>query len=554
MNKIEMYKEVPQGFHNALCETLEQLEETKVVKFSTKKFVITCAAAVLAASTLTVGAMELFQWYQTARESLGTNQELENKLTNQGAALPAENADVQQNITVTALQAVKMGDDFYLLAAMDWPEDLEWNDDIVFEGGNINLVKEFKEETVGQGSTQESAEATEKDASMHDFGGFTVNLTDAPDENGMVYVEMIARSMPDVTYTGEAKVTLSNLIQTEKTEYVDTLVEAEWELMFRLPTDADTITFIPVQTLSVNRHELTLENIEINPFGVKLYTDKEQGMHAAYYSNMELAAVLYEDGSRVENYGGLLKTAGATDEAGNFYFNLTLQNAVDIDKVSDLVFKEDGEEFIYGLGASMVEQTIKEGMSAAKNELNAMKNHVGLRLYDLMIQQCESESVTNTEAFEKNVPEVTDLRIIYVRHNYVTFTDNHYIYQWDAACDRAEVIADLTECGFDADNGGKIAMMPGGVVMTVHPTADSDKVYMIEMDTHNMYEAEAETFWPVPRYEDYRNSFFKVADREGLTEGVYAPEGYEAQGSAYVLYSADGSVENLELVDVTKDK
>lgn len=539
MNKVDMYKEVPQSFHNALCQTLEQLEETKIVKFSTKKLVITCAAAILAASTLTVGAMELFQWYQAARDSLGTNQELENKLTNQGAALPAEDMDVQQDITMTALQAVKTNEDFYLLAAMEWPEDLEWNDDIVFEGGNINLVKEFREETVGQGSTQESAEATEKDASMHDFGGFTVNLTDVPDENGIVYVEMIARSMPDVTYTGKAKVTLSNLIQTEKTDYVDTLVEAEWELIFRLPTDANKISFIPVQTLSVNGHGLPLENIEISPFGVKLYTDKEQGMHAAYYSNMELAAVLYEDGSRVDNYGGFLKTAGATDEEGKFYFNLALQNAVDIDKVSGLIFTEDGEEAIYGLGESAILEEMGSSTSTAEN----MES---IKLQDLITQQAGMDVADSIQ--------VTDFSIIYVRHDYVIFTDNHYIYQWDATCDDAEIIADLLECDFDAEKGGEVAVMPGGVVLAVHPTADSDKVYMVEMDTFEMYEADGESIWPVPRYEDYKNSFFAVSEREGLAEGVYAPEGYEAQGSVYVLYSEDGSLENMELVNLNKSE
>lgn len=551
MNKIKMYKEIPQGFHNALCDTLEQLEEERIVKFSAKKFIITCAAAVLAASTLTVGAMELFQWYQAARDSLGTNQELENKLTNQGAALPAEDVDVQQEITMTALQAVKTGDDFYLLAAMDWPEDLEWNDDIVFEESEIQLVQE----SIGNDlSAQESTGSVGNVTDIQDFGGFTANFAGAPDENGTVFIEMQARTMSSVDYSGEAKVTLSNLIQTEKTDYVDTLVEADWELIFRLPTDADTGSFTAVQPLMVNGHELILENIEINPFGVKLYTDKEQGMHAAYYSNMELAAVLYEDGSRIENYGGFLKTTGTTDDAGEFYFNLTLQNAVDIDKVSGLIFKEDGEEIIYELGEDAINKVIHEAMSTVENAQNIKKNDEGLRLSDLILQQYKSESMTDAETFGKSVPQATDLRIIYVRHDYVTLTDNNYIYRWDAACDRAEVIADLAECNYDAKMGGEVAIMPGGAVLAVHPTADSGKVYMVEMDTHIMYEADGKAMWPVPRYEDYKNSFFAVSDREGLAEGVYVPEGYEAQGGAYVLYSADGSIEQIELVDLNQSK
>ena len=43
-----------------------------------------------------------------------------------------------------------------------------------------------------------------------------------------------------------------------------------------------------------------------------------------------------------------------------------------------------------------------------------------------------------------------------------------------------------------------------------------------------------------------------MTERENLPEGVYAAEGYEALGSAYVLYSADGSLEQVELMDLNK--
>ena len=124
MKKINMYKETPEEFHVRLCDTLEQLEEKRSMRFSVKKIVAACAAAVLAVSAVTVGAAELFQWYEAARESLGTQQELENKLTYQGVAVPAEDTAIQGDIEITALQAVKKDKDFYLLAAMKVPEDL----------------------------------------------------------------------------------------------------------------------------------------------------------------------------------------------------------------------------------------------------------------------------------------------------------------------------------------------------------------------------------------------------------------------------------------------
>ena len=508
MKKIDMYKEVPEQFHNKLHNTLEQLEEeitvnqktatTKIIKFPFKKYAVACAVVLLATSTITVGAVEFFKWYKTARESLGTEQELEDKLTQQGAALPAEDVDIQSNIEMKALQAVKTDDDFYLLAALKWPEELQWNDDILFEESEV--------------------------ISDRNFGGMTANFVEGPDENGTLYVEMQLLGKPDVLYEGEVQVILKNLIQTKKTEYIDTLVEAEWKLTYNLPGDADTKSFMTTQFLPVNGHVLNLDKIEVNPFGVRLYTDEEQGRHVAYYSNMELIAVQYADGSRVDNYGGFLQSSAAKED-GSFYFNLKLQNAVDIEKVSGLVFREDNEEFVFALGECSFTQ-LSEKYESEK-----------VSLHDWIIQEYSLE----------------DLQILYVRHNYVIITVDNFLYLWDAACDNAEVVINLADYGFDAENGGEIAMMPGGVVLAVHPATVSDRVYMVDMDTFEIMEAEGEFMWPVPNYENYKSSFFKVSEKSDLPEGFYAEEGYEAQGGAYVLYSKDGSVENMELLDISNE-
>lgn len=498
INKIDMYQEVPEQFHNRLCDTLEQLDNQKVVRFSPKRFAVACAVALLATSTVTVGAMELFKWYHAASERFGTDEELENKLTGQGIAIPVEDSHEVNDITMTALQAVKTGKNYYLLAGFEWPKDIEWNGDILFEKTEVTANQKFR--------------------------GCTVNFAGEPDENGMVYLEIDLQGEPNVDYAGDATIMIANLIQTAKTAYEDTLMEAQWELTFALPTGEDTRTFLGMQDLPVNGHSLKLDKAELSAFHVKLYTEESLGRHAAYYSNMELAAVEYEDGSRVENYGGFLRHTAAKDEAGKFCFDITLQNAVDVDKVSGLVFKEDGVEFKLALGEKVLVQADAENGADGK----------------------QLETIIGADkGFAAD-----DLRILYVRHDNAIITDNKYIYLWDAACDSAEIIMNLSDYNFDAKQGGDIAFMPGGVVLVVHPKADSSKVYMLDMEYYDVTEADAEKFWPVPGYEDYRSNFFTVTERENLPEGVYAAEGYEAQGSAYVLYSADGSLEQLKLLDL----
>lgn len=515
-NKINMYQEVPEQFHNRLCDTLESLENKKVVRFTPKRFAVACAVALLATSTITVGAMELFQWYQAARENFGTDKELENKLTNQGIAIPAEDSHKANDITMTALQAVKTGKNYYLLAGFEWPENIEWNGDILFEKTEVMANKEFR--------------------------GCTVNFAGEPDEKGIVYLDIDLLGEPNVEYAGEVTVAITNLIQTSKTAYVDTLVEAQWELTFTLPTGEDIRTYLNMQDLSVSGHSLELERVELTAFDVKLYTEENMARHASCYSNMELAAVQYEDGSRVQNYGGFLQHTAAKDEADKFNFRITLQNAVDVDKVSALVFVEDGAEFMLSLGGDALMQDGKK----ADTESSEYDKYAGL--CELLQEATEAEGKGNAG----NIYDITSLRMLYARHDNAIITDSKNIYLWDGICDRAEIIMNLTEYGFNAKQGGDIAFMPGGVILVVHPTADSDNVYMLDMDSFDVVEADAEKFWPVPRYEDYRSSFFTVAEKENLPEGVYAAEGYEAQGSAYVLYSGDGSLEQIELVDLNK--
>ncbi len=504
MKKIDMYREVPEQFHNKLCDTLEQLEEKKIVKFSVKKYVAACAVALLATSTITVGAMELFEWYQAASERFETSRELENKLTSQGVAIPVEDSDEQLDMKMSALQAVKTDENFYLLAALEWPEELEWNEDILFEESKIIPAQEF--------------------------GGCTVNFAGEPDENGIIYVEIDVLGKSNAEYVEDVTVVLKNLIQTEKTETTDILVEAEWELTFSLPTNEDTRSFLTAELLPVNGHNLSLERLEINAFAAKLYTEEEQGRHASYYSDMELAAVQYEDGSRIEQYGDFLRNCTAKDEEGKFYFNLSLNNAVDVDKINGLVFEEKGREFVLALG-----EKVNNQMAENENLTQADK----ATLVDLLQQESEMT--------------VEDFRILYVRHDNVILSDSKKIYLWDAQCDNAKMIMNLTDYDYNEEKGGEIAMMPGGVVVAVHPMADSNIVYMLDMDNYDVQEVGAEGIWPVPGYEDYKNSFFKVSDKNDLPEGVYATEGYEAQGRAFVLYSADGSVENMELLDINKD-
>lgn len=442
MKKIDMYKETPQSFHNKVSDTLEHLEEKKVVKMPARKYAVACAVAIFLFSSITVGAIELFQWYQTARERFDTDKELEDKLTMEGTTLHGEGTDVAGGIEVVALQSVKKNNGYYFLAGFQWPEDIEWNGDIVFESSTI--------------ITQQEAVAC------------VANFTGAPDEDGMMYVEVEVNGGQIKQESGEIKLVLTNIAQAEKSVIANILVEAEWELAFHLPTSTDSKNYEITQKLLVNHHELEIDRIEVGSFGIRIYTAEEEAQHAIMYSNMWLDTVLYNDKTEHKQSENPLRRCLSYDEDGNFYFEIPLENAVDKDKVSGLVFKELEETFTLTLG----------GFVPAEQE----------------------ETLKDGEEIWFDIADVTQMEvcdIIYEKDDNVICSDDTYLYLWDKKCSSAKILMRLVDYGYNRELGGEIVaqMGTGGRTIVIKPYSDSEKVYLWKLEYPEIIENDAKDIW-----------------------------------------------------------
>ena len=469
MKKIDMYEEVPERFHKRVCDTLEQLEDTTVVRFPMKKYAIVCAVAVFLLSSISVTALELYKWHKTASERFDTEKELEDKLTAQGSVLPGGDTDIAENIEIVALQSIKKNDGFYFLAGFKWPTELEWNEDIMFEKSTILSDKEFL--------------------------GCSVNFAGAPDENGMVYVEAEVLGNAEMDYFGEIELVLTNLVQTKKSAVTDTLVEADWKLTFSLPTGVDVKSFETDQKLSVSGHKLEIDRVEIGNFSIKLYTEEEMAMHAAFYSDIQLMGVEYSDGSRKEETGTWLKQCSARDASGEFYFNIPIENAIDTDKIVGLVFYEGGNTQTLFLGENQLTQKAEQTMEASSEEDNG-------HLFEI--------------AKDK---EISDFQVLYVKYDNAILADGENVYLWDTKCDSAVILMQLKEYGYDRKLGGEIVVQPGGATIVMKPKSSSETVYFWKLGYTEVLEKDASEFW--------------------------TKEGYNADNCAYELYSADGSVATM---------
>lgn len=516
MKKTDMYKEVPEAFHTRLCDTLEGLEEEKKKTFPARKYLVILAAAVLACTSLTVGAVEFFKWHEGASENFGTEKELEDKLTVQGAAIPEEDVVEADGLTFAALQAVKTDRYYYFLVSVTLPEGIGWNGDILFEDTRV--------------SGEEAP------------GGCTANFVSEPDEEGKVLLEIDVFTQGETIESDSLKVQLVNLIQTEKTENVGTLVEGEWELSFTLPRDAETVVYESGKNLTVNGHEIWISRVEASPFQIRLYTEEQAGRHAVCYHYAALVGVQYQDGSVVEEVTRDFSMAGTINDAGEFAFGFALDSAVDAEKIAALIIQDGEDTVTFALdgdrGAAETAAGTDMGPDAGTEQ-----------------ESQEGKGAMLAEYLRANggKDQIADLHMVYVRYGYVILTDGESLYLWDALCGDAQRLVSLADCGFSEQEGGEIAAAPGGNVMMIHPSADSEEVWLCFMDGAREVRADsADTFWPTPNYEEYRESFCRTEELLSGADERYSAESFRSQGEFYCLYSEDGTAENMELLPLGK--
>lgn len=446
MKRIDMYKETPGQFHNRINDTLEHLEERKVKHISVKRYLLVGAAVLVFCPVLCVGAGKLFQWYQIAGERFGTEKELEEKLTLEGAVLSGNDSDLEKEIEIKALQSIKKNNGYYLLAGFIWPYDVEWNENIMIEKSSI-ISQEGRLSCVA-------------------------NFVAAPDEKGMVFLETEVNGNQIIKDDGTIKLVLENICGMDKGAVTDTLVEATWEIEFSLPTNSETVSYETTEKLSVNHHELDIEKVEMSSFGVKIYTSKEEAIHASCYSAMWLSAVEYEDGTRENQIETPLGKLGSEDKTGRFYFDIPLENIVDTDKVSKLIFTEGEGSVSVELGQNSLEQT-DEDLTEIK-EIQSMSELSGIK-------------------------DTDSLRTIYEKSGYAIVSDDINVYLWDRDCDTAIIIMKLSDYGYDKENGGEIIAQQGsgGKTILMKPFGDSKTVYLWKFNYPQIIENDVELVWPV---------------------------------------------------------
>lgn len=442
---MDIFKEVPESFHLQFINTLENLEDENVYKqeiawknsrnrVSGKKLAILIAAAVLALSTLTVGAASVFKWHERAKERFGVTEETENSLTGRELAAPEYEVIQEEGITFSLIHSVRTEKSFYYLMEVTVPDSITLNDYVVFEESSVTSDKEFKY--------------------------CVANFVSDSIEGNKVYCEVELYAEPGVDYKGEKVVIhLSDLIQTSKTEKDELLLEGEWDIPVTLAGLPDMATFWAKQQVRMGNHDFVIEKVEAGSFLLRLYMNEEQAFHGLQYYPVTVTGVRYQDGKEISQLTTPFDKTHHKDEVtGETYFEVTLEQAIDPRRISEIVLNE-GEAVIY---------------------LYSMRETIGENPEEFVFYG--EDGIWELLGELKPDVDLENWKLLYFRYDNAVMTDGKAVYLLDVHCGKIETIIDLTLIGFDRGRSGDIVAGPGGSSIYIMPYTGSDKGYICQLN------------------------------------------------------------------------
>ena len=442
---MNIFKEVPENFHLQFINTLDHLEdrntsEQEIIwkssknRIFSKKLAILIAAAVLALSTLAVGAASVFRWHEYARERFGVTKETEGSLTERELTSPEYEIIQEEGMKFSLIQSVRTEKSFYYLMEVTVPEDITLNGDVFFEYSSVVSEKELE--------------------------FCVVNFVSDSIEGNRAYCEVEIYAKPGVDYGGEeAVIHLSNLIQTIKSEQTGILLEGEWNIPVTLAGLSDMTTFWTKQQVRIGTHDIFIEKVKAGPFRLRLYMEGSRALHSFQYYPVSVTGVRYQNGKEISQHTTLFDKTHHTDEVtGESYIEIVFEQAIDPEQISEIVLNE-GEAVIH----------------LYSQQETAVEN---LEEFNLVGQDGIWELLGELK------PNITpeNWELLYFRYDNALMADDKTVYLLDVHCRKMETLIDLAQVGFDREKGGDIVAGPSGSSVYILPYAGSDKGYICQLN------------------------------------------------------------------------
>ena len=321
-----VFPEVPQGFHQAVQQTLHEqvLSRTGRRKTMKKRFPIMLAAVIVLLG-VTAAATYVIHWNGKLAEIFGASEQQQSQLASAGALGSADQTMTENGLTVTALQTLGDKNGVYLLLDVKAPEGIPLSDSSMFERMSVDI------EGVGNhvswsGGFMNNSDKTASPSGADNERYFELNLLNAEKED-----------WNNKTITLDFK----NLQADRGKLDLYTVVEGEWKLSWPLSYTDQMQTFDLNETYTISGHAVTVKSVELSPLsmtvtlggdGLKTLIDDSDLNECGCLCTVALAM---RDGTTIDDIGGAGGNESYTDAS---YTRVNRFGKVrDVDQITGLI-------------------------------------------------------------------------------------------------------------------------------------------------------------------------------------------------------------------------
>lgn len=250
-----VFPEVPQGFHQAVQQTLHEqvLSRTGRRNAMKKRFPI-MLAAMIAILGVTAAAAYVIQWNGKLAERFGADEQQQSQLASAGAVGAVDQTVTESGLTVTALQTLGDKNGVYLLLDVKAPEGIPLSDSSMFEGMSVDI------EGVGDHVSWS--------------GGFMSNFDKTASYSGAAnerYFELRLLNTEKEDWNNKTITLDFKNLQADRGKLdLYTVVEGEWKLSWPLSYTDQMQTFELNKSYTVNGHAVTVKSVELSPLSMTL--------------------------------------------------------------------------------------------------------------------------------------------------------------------------------------------------------------------------------------------------------------------------------------------
>lgn len=328
------FPKVPEGFHNRVEETLNQISQEKTSRnFSKKALCVLIAAIVLALGGITAIASGLFTWDDKMIELFGADKEQQQKLIEKGVTQKENVFAIDNGLTIKLVQTLQDKKYMYILLEVTAPQNIKLSGDNLFEDMGIDL-------SGGRISCS---------------GGFIAGSDSSVSNKGYFQYWINKKSHTDMNNT-DINLHFKNLQYNTGKLNMKTILEGEWNLSWKSVFKDSTQYFDLNKRFNLSGYDVLVKKVELSPLSMTIYFDgkdlksmeKAEGVKLDKLDMLEpinFKGIKNKDGNKINIISG--QGEGGFEQAtGDYMVSLSFDKLIDTENVEGLLFGNEYSEVV----------------------------------------------------------------------------------------------------------------------------------------------------------------------------------------------------------------